>query len=425
MEKMNRKFKIMLLILAGLMLFAPQTKSKEEEYKFTEISFSLLSQFKTQEAFNDEIEKIKKEIQSGRPSNNKAYLFYYLAVIRVTQTRQIKQKGDIESFRQYLKLNDKYYEEALNYLNKALKLSPPKEIEIESYLLKLIIYKEQFDSDGVEVTLKELAQKLNEYSEKPEEKMNKINQIAKELRKAGLDEYALKLHAKFISIMNQEERESFLNNLKVEAKTELTKGNIAEAMLLYEQYLDLAKKYLPKEKLPEIYKEIADDYFNAGQYAPASKYYALIIKDYPKFSKIEDCQFNLAQSYSQLKKPDEAIEAYQKFLENFPHSKKKNRVIENLAKLYYIYSFRNPYFAIDNIKNLIEKYPEFDKIDVLQRYIADIYFNTGDYELAIGKYKNFLETYKDSPLVLYIKMRLKEAEKYLKPQIKKDKGGVR
>ena len=137
-------------------------------------------------------------------------------------------------------------------------------------------------------------------------------------------------------------------------------------------------------------------YFNLKDFDNAAYAFNDFVKKYPKDKRIVDARLRLADSYYGSKNYDAASRVY-KELFNLGGGE-----IENPYAYYQyaqaLYKAGNISQALDEFRNLQQKFPESDYGDESLFTVAWIHFQQADYADAISSYRNVLNVYPQSPL---------------------------
>ena len=136
----------------------------------------------------------------------------------------------------------------------------------------------------------------------------------------------------------------------------------------------------------------------------AIKYYVVMKKDYPDYSKIDEVLYYLAYEYEQAGDLDNARKVYYELIQNAPKSKYVPNAYLAFGELFFQESMADPtkwQLAAEAYKQVL-KYPAPDnKVWGYAHYkLGYVYWNTGDYAKAIQEFKEVIEygdKYSDQP----------------------------
>src|SRR3989338_1234617 len=137
----------------------------------------------------EDYEKLSEGIKKLRAARSYAYpdvLDYACAKTRIGEMAYLTKKNDIESGRIYMSVNEKYYNEALECLDKAALATRSKDLELDIYFLRFIIFKEMFQPEKVDAVFNEMVGKIALYSEDSAGKGAKLNETSKKVSDNGM-----------------------------------------------------------------------------------------------------------------------------------------------------------------------------------------------------------------------------------------------
>jgi tetratricopeptide (TPR) repeat protein len=127
----------------------------------------------------------------------------------------------------------------------------------------------------------------------------------------------------------------------------------------------------------------------------AIKFYKIMKKDYPTYSKIDEVLYYLAYEYEQAGDMDNARKAYQELVQKAPKSKYVPNAYLAFGELFFVEAMGDPgkWALAENFYKEVLKYPPPEnKVFGYARYkLAYVYWNTGDYAKAIQEFKEVIE----------------------------------
>ncbi len=331
------------------------------------------------------------KIASEDPAfNNKDYLNYAMARARLDQLSELSKNNDIEAGRLYMSVNDKYFGEALEYLDKVSSSTKSKSLAIDNNLLKFIVFKEKFQPEKSDATFDVIAAQLAGYSDIKSANKEELENVFQKLKKLGMPKYAIKIKILYASKVDPETAKEVLEEIRMSADRYFAQGDMKESANLYEQYMLSAPAYFDKEDMGAKIMEIGEKYFAAGKYKDAKKYYSLYMEKYPDLKPADYCSYKLALSCYYMKDNIRTIAQLESFLEKYKNSAWFDKAFETLAKVYYENLPRDK--AIESIQSLIDRYYRPDTGDYAKVLMAMLYYTAKNYETAGDKLKDIAPT---------------------------------
>ncbi|MFH1190295.1 MAG: hypothetical protein V1682_06350 [Candidatus Omnitrophota bacterium] len=319
-------------------------------------------------------------LSSGQAVNNKDHLYHAMARARFDQLSSLSKKNDIESGRLYMSVNDRYFSEALEYLDKAASPAGSKGLAIDNDLLRFMIFKEKFQPQKSDAVFDMIAGLIAKYSDDPEANKRELENVFERLKKLGLPRYAVKLKILYASKVDSETAKEVLDGIRKSADQYFEQHDMKEAANLYEQYMASAPAYYNREDMAAKMMGVAEKYFAAGKYKEAKKYYSLYMDKYSDMPPADYCSYKLALSSYHMKDNIRTISALTDFLEKYNTSVWFDKAFEMLSKVYYENLPRDK--AIESIQSLIDKYYRKDTGDYAQVLMAMLYYGAKNYDTA-------------------------------------------
>ncbi|MBF0485873.1 MAG: outer membrane protein assembly factor BamD [Candidatus Omnitrophica bacterium] len=165
-------------------------------------------------------------------------------------------------------------------------------------------------------------------------------------------------------------------------------------------------KYSVKES-PAEQLQYADGFFDAKQYAEAMREYKKLLKQYPKAREAAEAQFNIGRSWEELKKYNQAVQAYQMVVDKYPFSDLGPKVIEReyvIANLLMEGKVKDSQLAeslLGTEHKVVEIFRKVIKNDPYGTYAPSSQYKIGLYYQARGEYQEardeFEKTLNDYP----------------------------
>lgn len=163
-------------------------------------------------------------------------------------------------------------------------------------------------------------------------------------------------------------------------------------------------------------------YMSQGNWNKAVDTWQAIVDEYPQSPIGETILFAIGETYSrQIKDLQKAIDTYEDFVRKNPQSKIIKHAEFQIGRLYFI---KNDFSkAIQVFKELIKKYPGEEQLCVDSLLaIAACHEKQGEWEKAIGVYKDVRADYRDTPAALSIPLFI--AQHYVKENLLSEAEGA-
>jgi TolA-binding protein len=321
-------------------------------------------------------------------------LYYAIGKTRVEELTYLARTNDIESGRIYMSVNEKYFKEALENLDKAEELSKSKDMTLEIYLLKFMIFKELFQQDKVDAIFNEIVNKIASYTGDKTQNLAKLNEISKKLSDGGAADYAMRLKFVYASKVDPESSDMLAEDIKSSAEKYLEGGNIKEAMSTYDTYIQLADTCYDKDTVAAKIMDIAERLFEKKRYKDAAKYYTVYLSRYPASQASDYASYRLALSYYQDRDYANAISGFENFLKSYPNSVWCEKAFEQLCRIYYETADTDN--AIKHLQKIIDDYPRRDTRDYACLLIAILYYSKPDYDKSLETLKKIQQDFPKS-----------------------------
>jgi tetratricopeptide (TPR) repeat protein len=163
-----------------------------------------------------------------------------------------------------------------------------------------------------------------------------------------------------------------------------------DAATLYEHYIIVAPAYYNKEEMASKVMEIGEQYFTAGKYKDAKKYYETYLDKYGDLPPADFGNYKLAMSYYNMKDHIRSITQLEAFLEKYKSSAWFDKAFEMLAKVYYENLPRDK--AIESLQSLMDRHYRKGAGDYAQILVAMLYYRAKNYDVAEDKLKKIEPT---------------------------------
>jgi len=277
-----------------------------------------------------------KKIIADRP--NFKYLpalYYVMAKARLDELACLSSRGDIESGRAYMSLNDAYRNEANECLDKALKDAKSKDLMLDISFLKFLATKEEFQAQKAEEFLNDMADKISKYSDDASLNRRQLDRMSDEFASKGFGDYSLKLKITYAKRLDPKSAQEIFEDIRKDGDKNFAQGNVKGANAIYDAYMNAAQGYFTKDVMAAKVMEIAEKYFGANRYNEARKYYDSYAASYPDSKVIDYCKYKIALCFYFEKNYAKAASSLEEFLGANPNSVWFDRAFETLARLYF------------------------------------------------------------------------------------------
>ncbi|MDD5173216.1 MAG: tetratricopeptide repeat protein [Candidatus Omnitrophica bacterium] len=350
----------------------------------------------------DDYEKLASEIKKAglRSVKEPKYsdiLYYMCAKNRVKELSYLTKKNDIDSGRIYMSVSEKYYNDALTCLDKALQATKSKDLSLDICFLRFLIFKEMFQTEKMDAVFGEMIEKIASYSPDTSKNVAKLNELSQLFSEEGLGDYAMKLKLLYASKVDADSARMIADDIKASADKYFDAGRAKEALATYDTYLQLAENYYDKDAYGPKIMDVAERYFNKNHYKEAVKYYSVYLFKYSDSPVADYCSYRLGMSLYYNKEYKKAIEKLEEFLNTYQNSVWFEKAFESLCKLYYENLGIDD--AIEALQKISDKYPRRDSRDYAYLLMGILYYNNTDYDKSAQTLKK-IES--DFPRSVYI-----------------------
>lgn len=354
----------------------------------------IIGQCKTYDDYEKMIEELKNFIAKQKDYKYPSALYYAIGKARLDELSYLINKNDIDSGRIYMSFNDKYYNEAQEFLGKADQSARSKDMSLDIYLLKFSIFKERLQPEKAQAVFDEIVNLIASYSTDKAANLAKLNEMSKKFSDKGMADYAMKLKFAYASKVDPESAKMLADEIRASADRYFEEGSRKEALSTYDTYLELAERYYDKDAMATKLMDISEKYFDKKRYKDAIKYYSLYISKYGGSQVADYASYKLALSYYSDKDYANAIAKFDEFLKTYQNSVWFENGSENLARLYYETSDTDK--AVDYLQKLIDTYPRRDTMDYAYLLIGILYYSKSDYDKALEVFKKIRQFFPKS-----------------------------
>jgi outer membrane protein assembly factor BamD (BamD/ComL family) len=148
----------------------------------------------------------------------------------------------------------------------------------------------------------------------------------------------------------------------------------------------------------------------AGEGKQAAKYFKAVEGQHPEADEVEEALFLRAETQRELRNPQRAFEAYQKFVERYPHSRFSigvatgeydlgTALLEGKFPGFFIFR-TDPSYGVQVLGHLHVHFRNHSLADDALMRIADFHIEEKEYEEAVDALRTLLQQYPRSPFVL-------------------------
>lgn len=129
--------------------------------------------------------------------------------------------------------------------------------------------------------------------------------------------------------------------------------------------------------------DFADGLYNRNLYDLAAVEYLKFIRDYPQHERAADCRFRLAESYYQLKQPENALKYFQEFLSTPAEHPQKATAQLRTGEI--LYQLDRKQEALEHFKTISSTLPAGKNLTAA--YLAGrIHYDMGQWEQALAEF---------------------------------------
>lgn len=289
-----------------------------------------------------------------------------------------------------LYFDDKNFDNAQDYLT-ASESSPDNSIKIKALTLK----------GEINLSNKKFIEAKHNFENAINVQNVPVQLKARALLGLGSSLYYLKQYEEainYLSDINSKDPEFEKNKVNFYlAESYYALGNYSNALKQY-NLVDISDNEVGKFAL---YGK-AYSYFSLGNYSNSASQFSNFIKNYPDDPRALDAKLRLADSYYGSKNFAAASKVY-KDIFNFDNGS-INDPYTNYQYAQALFKAGSSQEAIDEFKNLQQKFPTSEYSDKSLYVVGWIYFQQGNFEEAISNYKNVLTIYPNSdlaPIIYY------------------------
>ncbi len=346
----------------------------------------------------DEYEKLSGELKDlvvKHPEKACADIHYYMiGRARAEELSYLTKKNDIESGRIYMSVNEKYYNEALESLDKADQITKSKDLSLDIYFLRFSIFNEIFQPQKADAVFNEMVNKIASYTGDKAKNLAKLDEMSKAFRDKGMADYAMKLKFVYASKVDPESARMLADDIKANADKYLEGGNVKESLSTYDTYIQLAENHYDQDAMAAKLMDIAEKYFNKKRYKEAMKYYSMYLFKYGSSKVADYASYKLALSCYSGKDYKNAVSRFEEFLKTYQNSVWFEKAFEALCRIYY--ETLDTDKAIEHLQELIDAYPRRDTRDYAYLLTGVLYYGKPDYGRAFDVLKKMLKEFPKS-----------------------------
>ena len=326
-----------------------------------------------------------KDMAGQAGVKNRDVLYYAVGKARFEQLKFLSEINDIESGRLYISVADKYYEEALDYLNKGILITASKDLTLDIDFLKILIFKERFQPQKAKESFDHMVSVLLKYSEDKKASLAELQKMSDKFNKAGFADYGVNIKVAFAAKADPNTAREIFNDIKKKADQYFAEGDFKKAVSWYGQYISLAEAHLASEDMASGVMEIGERYFSNNKYTEALYYYELYAQKYPDSSVIDYCRYRIALCHYYERNYKKTIALMEDFLATYQNSIWFDKAFETLCKLYYQYFPKEE--AVKELQRLIDKYYRKNVGDFAEILIGLLDYGSKDYNRAVSRLK--------------------------------------
>ncbi len=162
------------------------------------------------------------------------------------------------------------------------------------------------------------------------------------------------------------------------------------------QFSDFIKKFPKDSRITDAKLRLADSYYGSKSYAAASRIYREMF-DSKNSAANPYLNYQYAQTLYKSGSAQDAINEFRNLQNRFPNSEYADKSLYVVGWIYFQKGNFNE--AISNYKTVMDKYPGSLLNPIIYYSIGDSYFNMGKYDDAIENYNNVLTLYPSSNYV--------------------------
>jgi outer membrane protein assembly factor BamD (BamD/ComL family) len=157
----------------------------------------------------------------------------------------------------------------------------------------------------------------------------------------------------------------------------------------------------------------------AGEGKRAAKYFKAVEGQHPEADEVEEAIFLRAETQREMRNPQRAFEAYQKFVEKYPHSRFSigvatgeydlgTSLLEGKFPGFFIFR-TSPSYGVQVLEHLHMHFRNHSLADDALMRIADFHVEEKEYEEAVEALRTLLQQYPRSTFVLRARFQLARA----------------
>ncbi len=171
--------------------------------------------------------------------------------------------------------------------------------------------------------------------------------------------------------------------------------NIGDYQNAIKFYNELLKTISLSDINPELWFNIATAFDKIANYQKANEFYLKVINHDTASARLSNSMLNLARNYARLADFENAVYFYKKYIELYPTSKQTPAILFQLA-LTYEEKINDHRKAIFYYTDLLNRFPQSKFVDNAIYHIGLCYAKLGEINNALTSFKTLLKNYKSS-----------------------------
>ncbi len=181
-------------------------------------------------------------------------------------------------------------------------------------------------------------------------------------------EFGIGIGLAFVFAKQKEDTRSFTSIFKILMRK--TTGYFSKDRLLYKG---------EKAEVMSVYEDTINTCLKLGKVRKVARLYIDLTSRYPDIILQAPVQFLVGSALGYVKKYENAIEAYTKFMEKYPHHPKSDWTLFNMGRI-YLNQYKNFSKAKECFIKLVSEYPLSSLKDEAHEYLATIRLYEDEYQ---------------------------------------------
>ncbi len=175
------------------------------------------------------------------------------------------------------------------------------------------------------------------------------------------------------------------------------------------------------DRVPEAYLQIGEAYFNTNRFAQAAEAYASVYLKYPKNDNAPLAMLNEGWSYFQAGQPDRMLEIFDRLAQRFPESPLAADASFSAGD--YFYNNKSYDSALVAYQTFVMRFPENARVEEARQLIHELgqveayrqyerameFFDAKNWDVAADELKKIMEKYPDTDVVYGCKANIASA----------------